>query len=58
MTLSNKDINKKIIYPDEALIFSLEENEEKTINKTFVKNKFLKVIKRFSFNNTMEFSII
>lgn len=57
MTLSNKDLNKKIVYPDEALLFSLEENEETTVKKTFIKNKFLLFLFRimlqirFSFNN-------
>ena len=57
VTLSNKDLNKKIIYPQEGIIFSLEESEEKELKKYYIKNKFLLLFfriayqLRFSFNH-------
>ena len=57
MTLSNKDLNKKIIYSHEALIFSLEDNHPMNVSIKFKKNKFLLFLFRilfqirFSFNN-------
>lgn len=56
MTLSNKDLNKKIIYPDEALIFSLEENEENNLQKFKVKNKYLLFLCRLIFQTTFSFN--